>query len=98
LSDKFDEFSKHLARKQTRRGALKFLGAGLVSAFLGTVFSRTADADRSGRGFTNFIQFNSTQPNFNQTLPRFNQTFTNPKSLDSASRSFFRKFFSIIGR
>jgi hypothetical protein len=80
MAEKFNEFSKHLARKQTRRGALKFMGAGLVSAFVATVFTRGADADRNGRDFFKYINFNKTNPNFNGTFvfnatkPFFNAT------------------------
>lgn len=76
MAEKFDEFSKHLARKQTRRGALKFMGAGLVSAFVATVFSRSVDADRARKSFLPLI-FNSAgistdllhnrEPQFNST-------------------------------
>lgn len=46
MADKFDSFSKHLATKQTRRGALKFLGAGIFGAALGALFTNQADAGR----------------------------------------------------
>ena len=44
MAEKFDNFSKHLATKQTRRGALKFLGAGIIGATFGALFTREADA------------------------------------------------------
>jgi hypothetical protein len=73
LAEKFDEFSKHLAKKQTRRGVLKFLGAGIVGAFVSTVFSREADADRTAPRFNSTLpEFNSTLPTVNSVLPRIN--------------------------
>lgn len=74
MAEKFDEFSKHLAKKQTRRGVLKFLGAGIVGAFVSTVFSREADADRktTPRFNTTLPGFNSTLPTVNSVLPRIN--------------------------
>lgn len=44
MADKFDSFSKHLAARQTRRGALKFLGAGIIGAAFGALFTRETDA------------------------------------------------------
>ena len=44
MADKFDSFSKHLATRQTRRGALKFLGAGVIGAALTAVFARDTNA------------------------------------------------------
>lgn len=68
MSRKFDEFSKHLATKQTRRGALRFLGAGLIGAFVSTIFSREADATH-WRGLLESPQFNQSVPVFNQDDP-----------------------------
>ncbi len=88
MSDKFDAFSKHLAGKQTRRGALKLLGATLVGGvasvfvakeradaqpvFNGCYFNGTVDAESN-------ICFNQTWPgkhrepfNFFAPRPRFN--------------------------
>jgi hypothetical protein len=75
VANKFDEFSKHLAKKQTRRGALKFLGAGLVSAFIATVFTSNKAADARGRergddGRKRF-KFNQTM---NETFPPLNES------------------------
>ena len=74
MSQKFDEFSKHLARKQTRRGALKFMGAGLVSAFVATVFTRGTEADPKGRDFFKSIFWNQTNPKFNSLLVKLNSS------------------------
>ena len=88
MAGKFDEFSKHLARKQTRRGALKFMGAGLVSAFVATVFSRGVDADRARKSFLPLV-FNSAGISLNalhDREPQFNST------RNVRRRSFFFNF------
>ncbi len=72
VSDKFDALSKHLAKKQTRRGALKLLGATLV----GGVASAFVAKDRAdAQPVFNGCYFNGTanaeliNACFNETLP-----------------------------
>ena len=44
MSEKFDEFSKHLAGKHSRRGAFKLFGAGIIGAAAASIFAETANA------------------------------------------------------
>ncbi|MGE0685846.1 MAG: hypothetical protein AB7P33_03810 [Dehalococcoidia bacterium] len=67
MAEKFDEFSKHLARKHSRRGAFKLFGAGIIGAAAATAFGQSASATPS---------FNQTYPHYNATFPDFNG---NPK-------------------
>ena len=71
MAEKFDEFSKHLARKRTRRGLLKFFGAGIIGAFTATALPKgNAEADPDILGiFRKLLFFNGTNPEFNGTLP-----------------------------
>ena len=71
MAENFDAFSKHLAKKQTRRGALKLLGAtlvgGIASAF---VAKERADATPSFNGcFFNGTVTAQSNICFNETVP-----------------------------
>jgi hypothetical protein len=44
MSEKFDEFSKHLAGKHSRRSAFKLFGAGIIGAAAASIFAETATA------------------------------------------------------
>jgi hypothetical protein len=44
MAEKFDEFSKHLAQKHTRRGAMKLFGASVVGAAMAAATAKTAQA------------------------------------------------------
>lgn len=68
MAEKFDEFSKHLAKKHSRRGAFKLFGAGIIGAAAATAFGHNANATAP--------VFNGTFPNINATFPDFNG---NPK-------------------
>jgi hypothetical protein len=70
MPDKFDEFSKHLATKHSRRGALGFLGAGVIGAFASALFSRGAAA---GPGdLKDHFQFGDGKPELNSIKPLLN--------------------------
>ena len=69
VAENFDSFSKHLAGKQTRRGALKLLGATLVGGIASAFVSRQiTDATPSFNGCFNgtitadLVCFNETNP------------------------------------
>lgn len=72
MSEKFDEFSKHLAAKHTRRGAFKLFAAGLVGAAGATFFGKSASATPKFNGGFNG-GFNGTFPQLNGTFERFPQ-------------------------
>lgn len=86
MADKFDQFSKHLAARQSRRGIFKILGAGVIGAALSTIFSSEADARGPRRvppsipvfnGLLNkpAYETNGTKPYYpNATLYEQNQT------------------------
>ncbi len=44
MANQFDEFSKRLSERHSRRGLLKFFGAGVVGAAFSTIFTRDVDA------------------------------------------------------
>lgn len=86
MSEQFDEYSKHLATTHSRRGLLKFLGAGFIGAAASTMLSKQADASRPAGGSgvqqaTPYInqghsfywppQFNAIRP---PNLPNINAT------------------------
>ena len=45
MSGKFDEMSKHMARKHSRRGVFRLLGAGALGATAAAVLPAVASAD-----------------------------------------------------
>jgi hypothetical protein len=52
MANKFDDFSKELAERHSRRGMLKFLGAGVIGAAVATVAgSKVKDAEAAPRWF-----------------------------------------------
>jgi hypothetical protein len=71
MAEKFDEFSKHLAKKHTRRGLLRFFGAGIIGAFTASALPKgNAEADQGILHiFNKLLVFNGTNPQFNSTLP-----------------------------
>ncbi len=71
MAEKFDEFSKHLAKKHSRRGAFKLFGAGIIGAAAATAFGHTANATGP--------VFNGGYPNFNATIPGLPDFNGNPK-------------------
>ena len=79
MSEKFDEFSKHLAQKHSRRGAFKLFGASIVGAAMAAVTARTASADKKKFNFKpswngNFFPVvNGTNPYINSSNPYFNE-------------------------
>jgi hypothetical protein len=67
MSQNFDEFSKHLAAKQSRRGILKLFAGGVIGTFTGVLISRNKAADAAPPGplthkLPGRISFNSTLP------------------------------------
>lgn len=91
MARKFDDFSKHLAKKHSRRSALRFLGAGVIGALTATIFTRQTDARPPeivfNRGGPPAFVFNQTRPPviaFNKVLsnvkgkPAFNHVVSNP--------------------
>jgi hypothetical protein len=72
MSEKFDEFSKHLAGKHSRRGAFKLFGAGIIGAAAASIFGETATATPSFNGTFNG-HFNGTRSVFpDLSNPKFN--------------------------
>jgi hypothetical protein len=65
MSQQFDEFSKHLATKRSRRGVLKLLSAGLFGVVGSAVLRGGADAKTAGPGGTS----SPVMPHINQTYP-----------------------------
>ncbi len=45
MTEKFDDMSKHMARKYSRRGALRLFGAGMLGATAAAVLPAAASAD-----------------------------------------------------
>lgn len=74
MSEQFDDYSKHLATKHSRRGALKFLGAGFIGVAVSTLFSNRADASTAS-GENSLSQatphINNSKPPY-YWPPRFN--------------------------
>jgi hypothetical protein len=74
MSQQFDEFSKHLATKRSRRGVLKLLSAGFLGVAGSAILRGGADAKTGDpRGATSPMtpHINQTYPH--QGLPYLNQ-------------------------
>jgi hypothetical protein len=80
MSQQFDEFSKHMAQKRSRRSLFKFLGGGFVVAAFSAIGSSTTNAapqfnqtnpSKGSSGFRSPIQ-NGYDP-IESRRPRFNQ-------------------------
>lgn len=65
MNDPFDEFSKHVAQKRSRRGLLKIIGGGFIVAALSKF-----GADQVAAGSP---KWNQTDPKWNELDPRFNE-------------------------
>jgi len=94
MSEKFDEFSKHLVQKHSRRGAFKLFGAGIVGAAVAAVTSSTASADRKRFSYTPKWNSSGGYPSMNQTLPSFNQRADDLRD----ALQLVKKAFSRLGR
>jgi hypothetical protein len=73
MSQQFDEFSKHLATKRSRRGVLKLLSAGLLGVAGSAVLRGGADAKTAGTSGT----ASPVTPHINQTYPRYGFPYLN---------------------
>jgi hypothetical protein len=67
MGERFDEYSKHLATTHSRRGLLKFLGAGFIGAAVSTALPKGTDASMPRGG----VGVPQAMPHINQTLPPY---------------------------
>jgi hypothetical protein len=67
MSQQFDEFSKHLATRRSRRGVLKLLSAGMFGVVGSAILRGGADAKTAGPSGAS----SPVMPHINQTYPRF---------------------------
>lgn len=81
MSEKFDEMSKQMARKHSRRGALRLLGAGVLGATAAAALPAIASADGNFARTSRLWFVNVNGQNFNTLgrIPiRFNVTLPDP--------------------
>jgi hypothetical protein len=91
MAEKFDEFSKHMAQKHSRRGAFKLFGAGIIGAAFAAVTATTASADKKKKiekkPRWNGTYFNGT----NGYYPQFNEHADELSDALDLIRKAFRK-------
>ena len=69
MSEKFDEMSKHMARKHSRRGVFRLLGAGALGAAAAAVLPSFASADGTFERRSPLWFVNVNGQNFNVLEP-----------------------------
>lgn len=82
MGEKFDELSKNLASKHSRRGAFRLLGAAIVGA-VGAAFTKTAsteagDRKRQKKSFNASIFVNQGTPQVRKSFNAYIYSYQGP--------------------
>ena len=56
MANKFDEFSKHMAKRHSRRGLFRIFGVGVLGAVTAGIFGRSKKTEADGSPLTNLFQ------------------------------------------